>query len=123
MNKKIVIIILLFILSITLINQSTYASEIFSSGENFIKEGEGQNLPIGTGSIKDTSDQIYNILLIVGVAITVIVGAILGVQFMMGSMEDKAKIKESLIPFTIGSIVIFGAFGIWKIIASLLQSI
>ncbi len=123
MNKKIVIITLLFILSITLITQSTYASEIFDSGGNFIKEGESQPSPIGSNQIKKTSDQIYNILLIAGVAITVIVGAILGVQFMMGSMDDKAKIKESLIPFTIGSIIIFGAFGIWKIIASLLQSI
>ncbi len=124
MNKKIIIVfLLLFILSITLITKSTHASEIFSSGESFIKEGEKQSSPIAVSEIKETSDQIYNVLLTAGVAITVIVGAILGIQFMIGSMEDKAKVKESLIPFAIGSIVVFGAFGIWKIIASLLQSI
>ena len=34
---------------------------------------------------------------------------------MLGSMEEKAQIKEALIPFVIGCIVAFGAFGIWKI--------
>ena len=38
---------------------------------------------------------------------------------MLGSIEEKANIKESLIPFVIGCIVVFGAFGIWRIFVSL----
>ena len=69
------------------------------------------------------TDQIYNILLAIGTVIAVIIGAILGIQFMVGSMDDKAKVKESLIPFVIGCVIIFGAFGIWKIVATILQDV
>ena len=42
---------------------------------------------------------------------------------MVGSMDEKAKVKESLIPFVIGCVIIFGAFGIWKLIATILQDV
>lgn len=42
---------------------------------------------------------------------------------MLGSIEEKANIKESLIPFVIGCIVVFGAFGIWRIFVSLGQKL
>ena len=38
---------------------------------------------------------------------------------MIGSAEEKAQIKDALIPFVIGCIVIFGAFGIWKIFVTM----
>ena len=61
---------------------------------------------------------IYNILLVIGMAVAVGIGTVLGIKFLMGSMEEKAQIKESLIPFIIGCIVVFGAFGIWKAVIS-----
>ena len=60
-------------------------------------------------------DVLYNIFLGVGMVIAVIVGIILGIQFMTSGSEEKAKIKESLIGYVIGCIVVFGAFGIWKL--------
>ena len=39
----------------------------------------------------------------------------MGINFMVQSVEDKAKIKESMIPWVIGIIISFGAFGIWQI--------
>lgn len=42
-----------------------------------------------------------------------IVGTILGIQFMVASAEDKAKVKEAIVPYVVGCIVIFGAFTIW----------
>ena len=69
--------------------------------------------------LKELSDTIYNVLLIIGTVIAVIIGAILGIQFITGSVEQKAKVKDSLIPFIIGCVIIFGAFGIWKIVVSI----
>lgn len=125
MNKSILVkILILFILSTMLIMQTTYAADsIITAGEGFIEEGESQAPPIKETQIKKVSDQIYNILLAIGTVIAVIIGAILGIQFMVGSMDDKAKVKESLIPFVIGCIIIFGAFGIWKIVATILQDV
>lgn len=125
MNKNIIIKILaIFVLSTMLIMQTTYAADsVIDAGDSFIKEGKKQPQAIQDSQIKTVSDQIYNILLAVGTVIAVIVGAILGIQFMVGSMDEKAKVKESLIPFVIGCIIIFGAFGIWKLIATILQDV
>ncbi len=42
---------------------------------------------------------------------------------MAGSVEQKAKVKDSLVPYIVGCIVIFGAFGIWKLVLTLLESV
>ena len=43
----------------------------------------------------------------------------MGIKFMIGSVEEKAEIKAALVPFVIGCIVVFGAFGIWKIVVTI----
>ena len=71
------------------------------------------------GDIEAASGYLYNILLSLGIVIAVIIATILGVQFMLSEAEGQAKVKEMLIPFVIGCIVVFGGFGIWKIALSL----
>ena len=73
--------------------------------------------------MRDLSNDLYNILLVVGIVIALIIGMILGIQFMTGSVEQKAKVKDSLIPYVAGCVVIFGAFGIWKLVVTLMQGI
>ena len=73
--------------------------------------------------VKTIVGRIYMILMPLGVAITVIVGGILGIKFMIASAEDKAKIKELLVPYVIGCIVIYGALGIWKITIEVMDSV
>lgn len=52
-----------------------------------------------------------------------IVGTILGIQFMVASAEDKAKVKEALIPYFIGCAIIFGGFTIWSIVVNIGQDV
>lgn len=42
---------------------------------------------------------------------------------MIASAEDKAKVKEAIVPFIIGTAVIFGAFTIWSLVINIGQSI
>lgn len=65
---------------------------------------------------------LYNALLIIGIIIAVIVGAILGIKFMMGSVGEKADIKKLLVPYVVGCIIVFGAFGIWKLVVTILAN-
>ena len=58
-----------------------------------------------------------------GIVLAVLVGGVLGVKFMIASAEDKAKIKEAMIPYVLGCIVIFGAFGIWKLAITILNNL
>lgn len=117
--KSLIIVALIIVINIILFNtnivRAAGISDVISGGESFINAGTSGDVTIDQDKLKDTSNTIYNILLILGMAIAVVISGILGIQFMIGSAEEKAKIKDALIPFVIGCIVIFGAFGIWKI--------
>ena len=89
-------------------------TDIFSDARKFVNRGRSNQNDFDIASFKINIDTIYTILLTVGIALTVIIGGILGIKFMMASAEDKAKIKEAMIPYVIGCIVIYGAFFIWK---------
>lgn len=98
----------------------TTISTIISGADDFLASGKEDVLP--EDNIKNMSNIIYNTLLIIGIVIAVIIGLFLGIQFVTGSVEQKSKIKESLIAYTVGCIIIFGAFGIWKIVVNILQA-
>ncbi len=76
---------------------------------------------IDAGGLKTFSDTIYNTLLLIGMVIAVIIGTIIGIKFMMSSVEEKAKLKEILIVYVVGCIVLVGAFSIWKIIITIMS--
>lgn len=94
-------------------------SDVISGGDSFIQAGKGGSAQIDKGSLQNASSSIYNILLICGMIVAVLIGSIMGIKFMIGSVEEKAEIKAALVPFAIGCIVVFGAFGIWKIVVTI----
>lgn len=121
LNKN-VLIILVLTFCILMINCNVYATDsIIQGAEGFLNKGDETTL--NSDKIKEVSDKIYFIFMAIGSAIIVIVGAILGIQFILGSTEEKAKIKEALIPYTIGVIIIYGSWGIWKMMVIAMQEL
>lgn len=96
--------------------------KIMQDADNFLEQGSKQGNKFDEESTKYMIKSIYNVLLIIGTVVVVIVGIILGIKFITGSIEEQAKVKEMLIPYTVGSVVIFSAFAIWKLVVDLLQS-
>ena len=72
---------------------------------------------------KSLSNFISGVLLTIAIGVTVITGAIMGLNFITQSIEEKAKVKESMVPWVIGIIVSFGAFTIWEVAVNLFQSL
>lgn len=97
--------------------------EVVRGADGFLSKGTNANSPINDDQLKKGSDLIYNTLLAIGVGTILIWGIVLGIQFISGSLEEKADVKKALIPFFAGCILIFGAFGIWKLILTVLQGI
>lgn len=132
MNKTVltkIILILIMILTIIPTN-NVFADESSFSIDGFMKEAdtfieggakEGEDL-IEKDGIKSISDVIYNTLLAIGLVVAVAVGIFLGIKIMASSIEEQAKYKQLLTPYLIGCVVIFGAFGIWKIVVNILQN-
>jgi type III secretory pathway component EscS len=123
MKTKILPIILLVVINMIFFNiNKVYAagiSDVISGGDSFIDAGKGESMSIDYNKLESGSKSIYNILLVLGICIAVIISAILGIKFMIGSAEEKAQIKDSIVPFIIGCIVVFGAFGFWKIFVTI----
>lgn len=59
---------------------------------------------------------VFTMITNVGIILAVVVIAILGVKYMMGSTEEKAEYKKSMIPYLVGALLVFGASTIGKIV-------
>lgn len=127
MKNNVIKILSVFIILVMMTFSQTLAkstvSEIFSDAEKFVSGdttgSSGSDIPIDEDKINSLSIVISNVLLSVGIVVAFISIGLMGIRFMVQSAEEKAKIKEALIPFCIGAIVTFGAFGIWKVAVNL----
>ena len=108
-------------------SKGSTGDSIISGANGFIEQGEkeiygykddegNEHAPIlNKDELAETSNNIYNILLAIAMVVAVAVGVTLGIKFMISSVEEQAKIKELLVAYVAGCIVVFGAMGIWKL--------
>lgn len=68
------------------------------------------------GDLKETGNNAVSIITAIGVVISVVVIAILGVKYMLGSASERAEYKKTLMPYLIGAALVFGASTIAQII-------
>ena len=93
---------------------------IIKSADDFLADGD--ETKISTENMQTISNMVYNVLLTIGVIAAFIVGAILGIKFITSGLEGRADVKQMLVPYIIGLVVLFGAFTIWKVVLTVLQS-
>lgn len=92
------------------------SSDPFSGAQNFLKQGENQvDETLNEAELEDASNTIFNVVLGIAIIIAVAIGIVIGIKFMLASSTEKAEIKELLVPYVMGVIVVFGAIGIWKL--------
>lgn len=113
---KILIILIILITNIMFVQKNNVlATDFIEQGKNFLMVGEDEYNVVNKDALQGTSKSIFKVLLSMAICISVIIGAVLGFQFILGSVEGKAKVSEALIPYIIGCVVVFGAFTIWEI--------
>ena len=70
----------------------------------------------GTDEVQKFGQNIMGVIQVVGVVIAVIILMVLGIKYMMGSAEEKAEYKKTMIPYLVGAILIFSASTIANVI-------
>ena len=123
-KKLLINIMVIFIILFNLFIPNAYAGplqDIMNRAEGFVNNGENGGNVINNDALREGSNTLYNVLLVMGIAVAFIWGIVLGIQFITGSLGEKADVKKNLIVYIIGCIIIFGAFGIWKLLLQLLQ--
>lgn len=73
----------------------------------------------GTTEISVFGNKVVQIISTIGSILSVIVIIVLGIKYMMGSVEEKATYKKTLLPFIIGAAFIFAA----SIIANIVYNV
>lgn len=125
--KKILSFLMIFIVIMFYIGftNKVYAAgdlgEVISGGKKFMNSSS-KEFSIDEDTLKTTSSSLYNILLMSSFIIVACIGIFLGIKYMWSGVDEKAEVKNALVIFAIGCLVTYGAFGIWKVITTFLQS-
>lgn len=73
--------------------------------------------------LQNFSSNLFSVLIITATAISIIVGIIIGIKYMIGSVEEKAEYKKMLVPYLAGCVAVYGALGIWKLLVTVLGNV
>lgn len=118
-KKKIFLIMLLFIiLFIFLISNSVSATWVKGLGNLDEYNAEGVS---ASPNFNEKVNNVINIIRIVASIISVIVLVALGIKYMFGSVEEKAQYKETMKPYLIGAILVFGITNVTSILYSIMK--
>lgn len=105
--KKVYKILLVLALIVLMLSVNVYAAK--SSG--YDPSGyTGKNADVG--KIEEVGQKVIQIVTTIGSIASVIVLVVLGLKYMMGSAEEKAEYKKTLLPYIIGAAFVFAAASI-----------
>ena len=117
-NKKVLIITLVTILTIINISSTIFAATLGTT--NIINT---KGLGAADTKMRDIGSMIFTTITNIGVVLAVVIIAILGVKYMMGSAEERAEYKKTMMPYIIGAVLVFGASTIGRMVYNLAKNI
>lgn len=109
--KKILIILINLILILFVLSNIAFASGIIDVfDDSIVTNGKGAN------DVKDRAGRIVGIIQVIGTIVSVGMLMVLGIKYMLGSADQKAEYRKSMLPYIVGSVLIFGFSNLTQII-------
>ena len=113
--KKIYIILIILLVMIIIPTLTYGASDL--GDLNSYKEQ-----PVQSVELTSRASEILGLIQNVGAVISVVMLMIIGIKYMLGSIEEKAEYKETLKPYLIGALLLFSGTTIPQIIYRFVQN-
>lgn len=104
---------LLIIMTVMSISISCFAATEITPGN---LKGDTSDVQSGVTSINNVGNSVIGVLQVVGIVLSVIVLIVLGIKYMMGSAEEKAEYKKTMMPYIVGAALIFAASAFAQVI-------
>lgn len=102
-NKVVVILLMLIILIASFfVTNYCYADDLGLGSLNNYKGGAAT-----PEKLSNRVGKILGIIRIIGTVTSVVMLIVIGLKFMLGSVEEKAEYKQSLKPYIIGALLLF----------------
>ena len=114
--------ILLFVATVMLVITLT-TSVMAATGTTVTPEDMTGESSADVGEITNIGNSIIRILSTIGIVASVIVLIVLGIKYMMGSAEEKAEYKKTLMPYVIGAALVFAASTIAQMVYTFMQNV
>ena len=73
----------------------------------------------GSEKLKSKANIIFSYLRTIGIVVSVVALIVIGIKYMMGSVEEKAEYKKTMMPYLIGAAFVFAASAIASIVYNL----
>lgn len=123
MKKYIIVSIAILLISIILSGalfqvQAVGLDTVTSNPSQFITQYQEGD----TTKVQSIANIIVGIIQAVGTAISILMLSIIGIKYIMGSVEDKAQYKQTMWTYIIGALLIFGGSSVVSIIYKQLSS-
>lgn len=123
MVKKISIFIIILTLILAIIPIKTYATGSGSIFDSIINPDLYSPGKEESPEAMEIANLITGIIYYAGIFISVGALMIIGIKYMLGSVEEKAQYKEVMMPYIIGAVLLFGGVNILKIIETVVKQI
>lgn len=119
MKKYIMIIItmllLALILSANILEVQAVGLDKMGDSSAYIQENGDSRQAIAIGNV------VVGVIRTVGEAIAVVMLSIIGLKYVMGSVEEKAEYKQTMWPYILGAVLIFAGAALTNIIYEILN--
>lgn len=76
---------------------------------------------VGESQLKSIGEIILSVITSVGIVLSVVILAVIGFKYMIGSVEEKAEYKKSMMPYLIGCVLVFSASTIANVVYKLFK--
>ncbi len=122
-TKKIIITLIMMIMMIMMIAMITEPYKVYATtiDVNAYKPNiEGVDSANRATTI---ANSITNILAVIGTVVSVAMLIVLGIKYMIGTVQEKADYKKTMGPYLVGAVMVFSITQILKIIASMVSEV
>ena len=121
--RKCLILVTIAFLIITIL-MGTYSKVFAEQNLNLgdLEEYGKQPSNMKSDTFKGKIESFLGLISIVGVALSVIILTIIGLKYMLGSVEERAEYKKELRPYLIGCFILFTGSLVPQIIYDIMQA-
>lgn len=113
--NKVLVIIILAITIFTIIGPTYVSADPISNPNDYF----GPNWKSSSTKFRQKAEVILGIIRALGTIISVVAFLVMGVKYIMGSVDEKVEYKERMIPYLIGFVMLFAISNIVGIIYDL----
>lgn len=102
--------------------ESSQFTSIVQKAKDFINRGS-EKQTISQNEVENELMPLARVLMGIAILVLLVVGAILGVKYMISGANERAGIKEKLIWYVVAAVLIFGAVAIFNIVVRILNNV